>query len=259
MPATTVMKLLQSKAFHGLHYINLFYSLIQGRLKAWDSWTKGLGHNRGPRLGLNKITIRIISTVKCYFLSYSLKNWEFRTLCQLATCDDRRPCIGLGLSPYTNITHSVKRRQSIEPVCAISISGISNRFENSIEIEHHYWKVIVLLELYLRRSVKLRDGPCNFQGCGSPVVKVSDHGRHVMSSSPVPLKTRRGGQRCTLNLSRAQTSSRWCGVVVRERGCQLRCRPRHLTMVQNYVVRRPRVTEQCDVNIHSLTRNFEPL
>ncbi|GFW21004.1 hypothetical protein TNCV_1715111 [Trichonephila clavipes] len=29
------------------------------------------------------------------------------------------------------------------------------------------------------------------KGCGSPVVKVSDHGRHVMSSSPVPLKTRR--------------------------------------------------------------------
>ncbi|GFY04228.1 uncharacterized protein TNCV_1200061 [Trichonephila clavipes] len=57
-------------------------------------------------------------------------------------------------------------------------------------------------------------------------------------SSPVPLKTRRVGQRCTLNLSRAETSSRWCGVVVRRGGCQLRCRPRHLTMVQNYVVRR---------------------
>ncbi|GFT40793.1 hypothetical protein TNCV_1583961 [Trichonephila clavipes] len=25
-------------------------------------------------------------------------------------------------------------------------------------------------------------------GCGSPVVKVSNHGRHVMSSIPVPLK-----------------------------------------------------------------------
>ncbi|GFT83169.1 hypothetical protein TNCV_2129801 [Trichonephila clavipes] len=36
----------------------------------------------------------------------------------------------------------------------------------------------------------------------------------VMGSSPVPLKTRRVGQRCTLNLSRAETSSRWCGVVV---------------------------------------------
>ncbi|GFV24173.1 uncharacterized protein TNCV_4165201 [Trichonephila clavipes] len=40
----------------------------------------------------------------------------------------------------------------------------------------------------------------------------------VTSSSPVPLKTRRVGQRCTLNLSRAETSSRWCGVVVRGRG-----------------------------------------
>ncbi|GFY28664.1 uncharacterized protein TNCV_3440311 [Trichonephila clavipes] len=60
----------------------------------------------------------------------------------------------------------------------------------------------------------------------------------VTSSSPVPLKTRRVGQRCTLNLSRAETSSRWCGVVVRRGRCHLRCRPRHLTMVQNYVVRR---------------------
>ncbi|GFV93528.1 uncharacterized protein TNCV_1988411 [Trichonephila clavipes] len=60
----------------------------------------------------------------------------------------------------------------------------------------------------------------------------------VTSSSPVPLKTRRVGYRCTLNLSRAETSSHWCGVVVRRRGCQLRCRPRHLTMVQDYVVRR---------------------
>ncbi|GFU03946.1 hypothetical protein TNCV_198341 [Trichonephila clavipes] len=41
----------------------------------------------------------------------------------------------------------------------------------------------------------------NFSGrCGSPVVKVSDHCRHVMSLIPVPLKTRRVGERCTLNL-----------------------------------------------------------
>ncbi|GFX04330.1 uncharacterized protein TNCV_3974781 [Trichonephila clavipes] len=53
----------------------------------------------------------------------------------------------------------------------------------------------------------------------------------VTSSIPVPLKTRRVGQRCSLNLSRAQTSFRWCDVEVRRGGCQLRCRPRHLTMV----------------------------
>ncbi|GFU41452.1 hypothetical protein TNCV_4586011 [Trichonephila clavipes] len=33
----------------------------------------------------------------------------------------------------------------------------------------------------------------------------------VTSLSPVPLKTRRVGQRCTLNLSRAEMSSRWTG------------------------------------------------
>ncbi|GFS52987.1 uncharacterized protein TNCV_331181 [Trichonephila clavipes] len=38
----------------------------------------------------------------------------------------------------------------------------------------------------------------------------------VTSSSPVPLKTCHVGQRCTLNLSRAETSSHWCGVVVRK-------------------------------------------
>ncbi|GFV37913.1 uncharacterized protein TNCV_2663261 [Trichonephila clavipes] len=60
----------------------------------------------------------------------------------------------------------------------------------------------------------------------------------VTSSSPVPLKTRRIRERCTLNLSRAQMSSRWCGVVVRRGGFQLRCCPHHLTMVQIYMVRR---------------------
>ncbi|GFS94509.1 hypothetical protein TNCV_2015191 [Trichonephila clavipes] len=51
-----------------------------------------------------------------------------------------------------------------------------------------------------------------------PVVKESDPGRHAMSSSPIPLKTRRVGERCTLNLSRALTSSRWWSGVVRRGG-----------------------------------------
>ncbi|GFW73173.1 hypothetical protein TNCV_483991 [Trichonephila clavipes] len=53
---------------------------------------------------------------------------------------------------------------------------------------------------------KCRDSAMNC-GRGSGVVKVSDHGRNVTNSSLVPLKTRRVGQRCTLNLSRAQSSS----------------------------------------------------
>ncbi|GFW43712.1 uncharacterized protein TNCV_4770611 [Trichonephila clavipes] len=73
-----------------------------------------------------------------------------------------------------------------------------------------------------------------------------------MISSPVPQKTRRVGQRCTLNLSRAQTSSRWCGVVVRRGGCELRSRPRWFKMTWS-VAKSPRVAEHCDVNIQSLT------
>ncbi|GFU05287.1 hypothetical protein TNCV_964711 [Trichonephila clavipes] len=49
--------------------------------------------------------------------------------------------------------------------------------------------------------------------CGSPEVRywiMAD----VTSSSSTSLKPA-VGKRCTLNLSRSQTSSRWCGVVVR--------------------------------------------
>ncbi|GFX69472.1 uncharacterized protein TNCV_380411 [Trichonephila clavipes] len=40
----------------------------------------------------------------------------------------------------------------------------------------------------------------------------------ITSSSTIPLQTRRVVQRCMLNLSRAETSSHWCGVVVRKGG-----------------------------------------
>ncbi|GFT31989.1 hypothetical protein TNCV_3468431 [Trichonephila clavipes] len=50
----------------------------------------------------------------------------------------------------------------------------------------------------------------------SSAVKVSDHGRNVMSSSLEPLKTRRVGKRCTLNLLRAQVSCLWYGMVVKK-------------------------------------------
>ncbi|GFU93789.1 hypothetical protein TNCV_1660131 [Trichonephila clavipes] len=55
-------------------------------------------------------------------------------------------------------------------------------------------------------------------GRGSLVVKVSDGGWHVTSSSTVPLKARRVGEGCTLNLLRAETSSRRSDMVVRRGG-----------------------------------------
>ncbi|GFU92651.1 uncharacterized protein TNCV_4795791 [Trichonephila clavipes] len=68
--------------------------------------------------------------------------------------------------------------------------------------------------------------PCYFlnQAYFTPVAAVAEwYGYRtvacfVTGSSPVPLKTRRVRQRCTLNLSRAETSSRWCCVVVRRGG-----------------------------------------
>ncbi|GFU65314.1 hypothetical protein TNCV_315231 [Trichonephila clavipes] len=60
------------------------------------------------------------------------------------------------------------------------------------------------------KELRFKDGAVlqsfnKFMGCGSPVIKVSDHGRHAISSIPAPLKTRRVGQRYMLNLSRAET------------------------------------------------------
>ncbi|GFT13970.1 uncharacterized protein TNCV_2616011 [Trichonephila clavipes] len=85
-------------------------------------------------------------------------------------------------------------------------------------------------------------------GCGIPMVKVLDYGRHVMSSNPVPLKTRRVGQRYTLNLSRAETSSQWCGVVVRRGGASSGIV--HVTRpwfkMTWSVAKNPRLAEQCE-------------
>ncbi|GFX18102.1 hypothetical protein TNCV_1577811 [Trichonephila clavipes] len=93
------------------------------------------------------------------------------------------------------------------------------------------------------------------EDCGSPVVKQSDHGRHVMSSSPVSLNTLHVGQRRTFNMSRAETSSRWCGVVVRRGGGANSGVLLVTTMVQNngYIAKSPRVAEECDVNIPSFS------
>ncbi|GFT77076.1 hypothetical protein TNCV_1099501 [Trichonephila clavipes] len=72
------------------------------------------------------------------------KNWEFRTASQTATCDDRLPCINLRLPPYTIITHSIKRRQLIEPICAILSCQLymTKRLhdESSLPSRHHKFR-----------------------------------------------------------------------------------------------------------------------
>ncbi|GFV70798.1 hypothetical protein TNCV_1947081 [Trichonephila clavipes] len=50
-------------------------------------------------------------------------------------------------------------------------------------------------------------------GCGNPAIEVSEHDRPSTTKDP-PCRA----ERCTLNLSRAEKSSRRCGVVVRRGG-----------------------------------------
>ncbi|GFT58432.1 uncharacterized protein TNCV_2119271 [Trichonephila clavipes] len=103
------------------------------------------------------------------------------------------------------------------------------------------------------------------RGHGSLVVKVSDRGWRVMSSSRIPLKTLRVGERCTLNLLRAQTSSCWCSVVVRRGEVLAQVTSSSLDHGSNLrspsPKASPRVAEECVVNIHSpikmLTKDFK--
>ncbi|GFU84869.1 hypothetical protein TNCV_2128101 [Trichonephila clavipes] len=79
--------------------------------------------------------------------------------------------------------------------------------------------------------------------------------KDVTSSSPVPLKTRRVWERCTLNLSKAQTSSFWSGVVVK-RG-RLKYRPRQSWLnITRSVSKSPRVAEHSAtlISTHSIMK-----
>ncbi|GFV83367.1 uncharacterized protein TNCV_3055141 [Trichonephila clavipes] len=79
--------------------------------------------------------------------------------------------------------------------------------------------------------------------------RVSDRGLPCHEFEPSNIEQRR-----TLNLSRAETSSRWCGVEVRRGGANSGVvyvtRP-WLKMTWS-VAKSPRVAEQCDVNIPSI-------
>ncbi|GFT09653.1 uncharacterized protein TNCV_4948141 [Trichonephila clavipes] len=73
--------------------------------------------------------------------------------------------------------------------------------------------------------------------------KLTTTGLPVRCSSPVPLKTRRVGQRCTLNLSRE-------GVPAQVSSTSLD----HGSKTWS-VAKGPRVAEQCDVNIQSINQS----
>ncbi|GFW87911.1 hypothetical protein TNCV_1360151 [Trichonephila clavipes] len=110
-----------------------------------------------------------------------------------------------------------------------------------------YWKTF---KCFLKNSINLKYEAISVpQGSVRLVKKTQERKsstcyllitKDVTSSSPVPLKTRRVGAGCTLNMSRAQTFSCCSGEVANRD--QLKYRHRHLTMVQKYEVRLKRPT-----------------
>ncbi|GFS96347.1 hypothetical protein TNCV_16911 [Trichonephila clavipes] len=68
-------------------------------------------------------------------------------------------------------------------------------------------------------------------------------------SSPVPLKTRRVGQRCTLNLSRAQTFSRWHGVAAVAEWYRYRTVACFVTGSSPVPLKTRRVGQRCTLNL----------
>ncbi|GFV09003.1 hypothetical protein TNCV_1900811 [Trichonephila clavipes] len=95
-------------------------------------------------------------------------------------------------------------------------------------------------------------------GHGNPVVKVSDRGLDMRVRFQCTLKDQlHAGERYAVDLSRLQTSSRWCGVVLLlGEGCSsevvLVTRP--WFKFTRSVTKCPRVAEQCNVNNHSRTQ-----
>ncbi|GFW89090.1 hypothetical protein TNCV_2685241 [Trichonephila clavipes] len=79
-----------------------------------------------------------------------------------------------------------------------------------------------------------------WSGRASLVVKVLDCG-WLVTSSRAQHHLKDPQCRGAMHVKSVQSSNVlplvWCDVVVRKEGFQLRCSPRHLTMIQNYVIR----------------------
>ncbi|GFV97627.1 dimer_Tnp_hAT domain-containing protein [Trichonephila clavipes] len=129
----------------------------------------------------------------------------------------------LGLLPLKGQTHGEgianaviecmdKHHIPLDKIVSISIDGaksMTGSYAKIVEVE------IGGIAIYRPFGEFHRANFTCSQVIRAAVAQWSGHVRHVMSSSPVPLKIHRVGQRCTLNLSRAEISSHWCGVVVR--------------------------------------------
>ncbi|GFX78029.1 uncharacterized protein TNCV_971831 [Trichonephila clavipes] len=106
-----------------------------GRLKTWANWALAQGLSRS-QLSPNKITNSNNFNRQILFPGILRKIGNFGRYVNLL--QDRRPRIGLVLSPYTIITHSVKgSSQSVQPVCTIGL--LLCRGSGSQEILRRVW------------------------------------------------------------------------------------------------------------------------
>ncbi|GFW71464.1 hypothetical protein TNCV_3459901 [Trichonephila clavipes] len=138
-----------------------------------------------------------------------------------------------------DLTLSDRRKTDFFPQedTTMSHSGFKpepTRLQAKVHSHHTGWATFVVLISRTGNFVSCIS-KISKRGRGSQVVKVSDRGWCVVSLSPVPLRTRRIGERDVRLILRELIHPPI--VVVVRRGYQLRCRPRQFTMVQNYEVR----------------------
>ncbi|GBN89322.1 hypothetical protein AVEN_94673-1 [Araneus ventricosus] len=108
-------------------------------------------------------------------------------------------------------------------------SSISNYVHESRI--HNKREVYISYQSDLEALRKKSDWIPIWEGLGGLVVRPRPLGRRAPGPKPDSTEDPPCMRPAARQLIRSQTSSRWCGM---ERGCQLRCRPRHLTVAQNY-------------------------
>ncbi|GFV54491.1 hypothetical protein TNCV_2281961 [Trichonephila clavipes] len=108
------------------------------------------------------------------------------------------------------LTISHPENSSTPALVELATLGLRSGHATSKPPNQHFSFVILNTFVYLNYSFLLPP-----RGRDSLGAKKWTRGRRVMSSSLVPMKTQRVGKRFTLNLPRAQITSRRCGVVVR--------------------------------------------
>ncbi|GFX59475.1 retrovirus-related Pol polyprotein from transposon TNT 1-94 [Trichonephila clavipes] len=181
--------------------------------------------NVTPRKGKEKFPLEIWTGRRGIMLGYARERRGYRIYDiknQKTTSSPRTGRIQIPVLELNDVQNQIPVRRSERLKSKLMSVHLVNNVPNSyFEAENSAnwknWKLA--MENELDSLDKHKDLIYHPKGrVGSRVVKGSKRGWLVTSSSSVKLKARHEGVRCTLHLSRAQTSSHWCGVVVRRGG-----------------------------------------